>query len=266
MRDIDFDAPVPSGYWRNGRGDLVHESNVTETDRDMDATVAKVHGFGEDLSAQMWRFRAYTMDDVAGFVARLLERTGAKGRASKGNLTLTSFDGRRRVTLSIAAHVSIGPEILAAQALMDECLERWTRGSGREVKALVEQAFTPNAEGQLSVSALLRLRRIAIDDPQWRAMQHAIADAMRPSGTAEYVRLYHRDHPGEKWRQVSLHLATVSPPPAESDETTPEARLERRVRSAVDEARRAGLREGAIMELLRDAKRRGSVAGEAPDA
>lgn len=263
MRNIDFDAPAPKGYWRNARGDLVHESNVTENDRDMDETVRKIHGFGQDLSAQMWRFRAYTMDDVAGYVARVLERAGATGRATKGNLTLTSFDGRCKVTLSIAEHISIGPEIIAAQALMDECLERWTRGSGREVKALIEQAFTPNAEGQLSVSALLRLRRIAIDDPQWRAMQHAIADAMRPSGTAEYVRLYHRDHPGERWRQVSLHLATVSPPSAESAETTPEARLARRVRSAIDEARRAGMGEGAIRETLLSAKRRAPAAADA---
>ena len=263
MRDIDFDAPVPRGYWRNARGDLVHETNITETDRDADATVRKIHGFGIDLAAQMWRFRAYTMDDVAGYVARLLERAGAGGRSTRGNLALTSFDGRRKVTLSIAEYVSIGPEIIAAQALMDECLERWTRGSAREVKALIEQAFTPNTEGQLSVSALLRLRRIAIDDPQWRAMQHAIADAMRPGGTAEYIRLYRRDHPAEPWRRVSLHLANVAPPPAESAETTPEARLERRARSAVEEARRAGMGEGVIRETLLAAKRRTPAAGDA---
>lgn len=263
MRDIDFNEPPPRGYWRNARGDLVHTANITDNDLDADETVDKIHGFGQDLAAQMWRFRAYTMDDVAGYVARLLERAGANGRATRGNLTLTSFDGRRKVTLSIAEYVSIGPEIVAAQALMDECLERWTRGSAREVKALIEQAFTPNAEGQLAVSALLRLRRIAIDDPQWRAMQHAIADAMRPGGTAEYIRLYLRDHPAEPWRRVSLHLANVSPPPAESGQTTPEARLERRARSAIDEARRAGLSEGAIRETLLAAKRRTPAPGDA---
>ena len=178
------------------------------------------------------------------------------GRATKGNLSLVSFDGRRKVKLSVAEYVSVGPEIVAAQALMDECLERWTRGAGREVKALIEQAFTPNTEGKLSVSALLRLRRIAIEDPQWRAMQHAIADAMRPAGTAEYVRLYRRAHPADRFQRVSLHLANVSAPPAETAETTPEARLERRVRSAVEEARRAGMSEGAIRETLLEAKRR----------
>lgn len=256
MRDIDFDAPVPNGYWRNGRGDLVHESNISATDRDMDETVSKIHDFGTDLSAQMWRFRVYTMDDIAAFMGRVLERSGAKGRGTKGNLTLTSFDGRRQVKISIAEYVSIGPEIVAAQALMDECLERWTRGSAREIKALIEGAFTPNHEGQLSVSALLRLRRIEIDDPQWRAMQHAIADAMRPSSTTEYVRLYWRATPRERFQQVSLHLATVSPPPAETDEKTPAAQLQRRARSAVLEARRAGMSETAIRETLLAAKRR----------
>ena len=265
MRDIDFDDTPPKGYWRNARGDLVHEANVTANDRDADETVRKIHGFGEDLSAQMWRFRAYTLDDVAGYVARLLERAGARGRATRGNLSIMSFDGRRKVTLSIGEYVAIGPEIVAAQALMDECLERWTKGSGREVKALIEQAFTPNAEGKLSVSELLRLRRIAIDDPQWRAMQHAIADAMRPAGTAEYVRLYRRDHPKDPWQRVSLHLANVTAPPAETAETTPEARLERRALSAIEEARRAGMSEGAIRETLLAAKRRERAGAGAED-
>lgn len=107
---------------------------------------------------------------------------------------------------------------------------------------------------------MLRLRRIEIDDPRWRQAQDAIGDALRPAGKAEYVRLYRRDDPGQRWEQVPLHLATVARPRGAAG--SPAEQLERRARSAVEEARRAGMGEGDIMEALRAAKRRTAQAAE----
>ena len=255
MSDVDWDAPPPRGYWRNARGDLVREENISPTDRDMDAVTRKIHGFGAALSAQMYRFRLHTLDDVSEFVARVTERYGARrpgGR--KGNIQITSFDGRLRVLLAQAEQVAVGPEIHAAQAIVEECIDDWAARSNLKLRALVEQAFRPDATGRLSVTALLRLRRIEIDDPRWRQAQDAIGDALRPAGKAEYVRLYRRADPDGPWEQVPLHLATVTRPA--DAEGSPAENLERRARAAVEEGRHAGMGEGEIMEVLRAAKRR----------
>lgn len=256
MTTIDWSAPVPRGYWRNARGDLVHERNISDTDRDMDTTARKIHGFGAALSVQMWRFRAHTLDDIYAFVDRVVERYGGKIGGKKGNLQLTTFDGLLQVRLSQADLVVVGPEVEAAQALIEECIEEWAVRSNLNLRALVTQAFTPDAStGKVSVTQLLKLRRIEIDDARWRRAQDAISDAMRPGGTAEYVRLYERATPEERFRQVPLHLACVTRPLEPAFETAT-AVLERRVRSAVEEARRCGMTEGSIMDALRAAKRR----------
>ena len=264
MTGIDWSAAVPRGYWRDARGNLVHESNVRPVDRDMDEVARRIHGFGLPLSEQMWRFRAYTMSDIAAFADRVVERYGARrgGRRSgrKGNLQLMTFDGRLKVNLAQAERIAIGPEIVAAQALVEECIERWASGSRRELRALVDQAFAVGEDGTVSVAALLRLRRVEIDDDGWRRAQDAIADALRPAGKAEYIRLYRRETPVEPWQPVSLHLATVTRPAEPALRSAPEI-LDRRVRSAIDEARAAGMREGAIMETLRGAKRRETDPG-----
>lgn len=265
MSGIDWNAVVPKGYWRDARGNLVHEANVRPVDRDMDEVVRRIHGFGAPLSEQMWRFRNYTMGDIAAFADRVVERYGARKGGRKGNLQLMTYDGCLRVNLAQAERIAAGPEIVAAQALVEECVERWSSGSRRELRALINQAFVAGEDGMVSVAALLRLRGIEIDDDGWRRAQDAIADALRPAGKAEYIRLYRRETPAEPWQPVSLHLATVAKPAEPAPRTASEV-LERRVRSAIDEARAAGMKEGVIMEVLREAKRREAKRREAAAA
>lgn len=265
MNDINWSAPPPKGYWRDVKGNLVHERNIKPVDRDMDAVVRRIHGFGVPLSEQMWRFRDYTMSDIAEFLGRVAERYGARLGGRKGNLQLITFDGCLRVTLTHADRIAVGPEIEAAQALIEQCVDEWAERSNLKLRALVDQAFVAGPDGTVSVTNLLRLRRVEIDDDAWRRAQDAIADAMRPVGKAEYIRLHARSTPDEEWAQVPLHLATVKRPADPAIRTAPEI-LARRVRSAVDEARAAGMREGEIMETLREAKRREVEPREAEDA
>ena len=248
---IDWDQPPPQGYWRNARGDLIREANVSAVDRDMDATTRHIHAFGGALSAEMFRFRVHTMDDIFALIERVAERYHAKLGGRRGNVQITSFDGRLRVNLSQADVIDVGPEIHAAQAIVEECIDEWSARGSLKLRALVEQAFKPDATGRLSVTHLLRLRRITIDDDKWRSVQVAIGDALRPVGRAEYIRLYRRDDPSRPWEQVPLHLATVRPPAPGDDDAA--AQLARRIQSAVEQAARSGMAPGTIWDVVRGA-------------
>ena len=254
VRHNVWEEPEPKGYRRNHRGDLVRECNVTPTDRDMDATVRHIHFFGRALSAQMWRFREHSRDDIADLADRIITQYGGKPGGRKGNITLTSFDGRLRVQLAIAEEIEVGPEVVAAQALVEECVAEWSERANLKLRALVEQAFKPTAEGRIPATQLLRLRRVVIDDERWNSAKAAISEALRPVGKAEYVRLYHRASPEQPWKQLSLHLATVRKPD-QVESSSPEGQLLARVRSAVSEARAAGLAQGVIRHTVNEACR-----------
>lgn len=242
---------IPAGYWMNAKGDLIKAENVSRRERDMDDVVRKIHSFGADLSAQMYRFREYTMRDIALFCERLIRSYGAKPRGKKGNVQLVSFDGLLKVTLSIADVIEVGPEIEAAQALIEECIDEWSANAQINLRSLVKQAFSRDAAGRLSVAQLLNLKRISIDDDRWRRAQEAIGDALRPAGRAEYVRIYTRARPTDGWDHLPLHLANVRRPD-DVAENTPEDSLAMRIRSAVQEARYRGLKQGAIRTIVHD--------------
>ena len=253
---IDWTAPPPRGYVRDAKGNLVHESNIRPRDRDTDAVIAKIHLFGADLSAQIWRYRVHTMDDVFALAERVANDYGASLGGRGGNITLTSIDGCRRVTIAKAEYIDVGPEIVAAQALLDECLADWTKGASRQLQALLKQAFEPAADGRLSVTKLMALRRIRIDDDRWPRFQDAIADAMRPTGRAQYIRLHRRPTPAHKWVPVPLTIAAAERPPvAGPDPDTPESMLRASVFRQCTAARGAGVPQARVREIVAEACR-----------
>ena len=256
-----WSAPIPAGYRRNHRGDLVHERNIPARDLDQDRTVDRILAFGVELSEQMGRFREHTMGDILELRERVLEHYGGKLGGSRGNITLVSFDGCRMVRLQQAEHIAVGPEIEAAQALVDECLDEWSERSNLNLRALVKAAFRPSVDGRVSAAKLLAVRRVEIDDDRWRRARDAIADAMRPKSRAEYVRLYRRDTPDHEWRQISLHLATVRPPAEPAAQ--PARRLALRVRGAISRALRDGVSRRDIRAALAAAGDAELKAGDA---
>ena len=249
----DWHSAVPAGYRRNERGDLVRLANIQPRDVEMDKIVDRIHGFGHDLSQQISRFREYTLNDIMSYVERVVSEYGGKIGGAKGNVQLTSFDGCKRVQLAQAQVIEAGPEIAAVNAIIDECIADWSKYSNLNLRALVDAALKPNAAGQISVSALLKLRRVEIDDPRWRKVQEAISDALRPTGRAEYIRLYKRETPEQPWHQVPLNLAHVAPVGALTGEDA-QAVLYRRLDSAMKHARLNGLKEREISHIATRAR------------
>ena len=252
MAGIDWKAPVPKGFRRNDKGDLVRTENIRQRELDEDLTVRRIHRFGVDISDQMARFRAYTLDDILAHVDRVIEEYGGKIGGKKGNVQLTNFEGTVKVQLAKATFMQVGPEIEAAQAILDELVQEWKKGARYEFQALATSALKPNANGEISVGKLLELRRTEIDDPRWRRLQQAAADSLRARGSAEYVRIYERDDPEQEWRPVPLSIQHVKAPTGQP--ATARGVLKRRLYSAIEDARHMDMTEGEIKEVFESAR------------
>lgn len=196
-------------YMRDAAGRLVPISAVRAQDKLEDQTVRKIIGFAEDLSAQITRFRGHTFDDVGTYLDLLAEKYGAKRGGAKGNIQLTSFDGRLKVTVQVQDQIMFGPELQIAKELVDTCIGKWAVGATDNIRALVEHAFQVDKEGQINRAALFQLRRLSIDDPDWEAAMEALGDAIRVIGSKQYVRFYRRATPEARWEPISIDLAAA---------------------------------------------------------
>lgn len=196
-------------YLRDAKGALVPLAAVKTSDLLMDEVVRRITGRAAEVSATIREFKAATFDHVSAFQALLAQEYGAVIGGKKGNVTLTSFDGCRKVQVQVSDLLEFGPELQAAKALIDECLSDWAKDSGVELRTLVNRAFSVDKEGQINRSELFMLLRVEIADERWKRAMQAIRDSIRVVGSREYVRFYERDTPEGAWRAISIDIANA---------------------------------------------------------
>ncbi|MCP1227963.1 DUF3164 family protein [Acetobacter fabarum] len=105
--------------------------------------------------------------------------------------------------------ISFGPEIKPAKVLVDNCLSRWSEGANANLKAVVLDAFDVDRQGSMNVGKILALRRLDIDDDEWKRAMQAISDSVRVDVTKDYVRLHRRGAVDAKWELVSFDLSKL---------------------------------------------------------
>jgi hypothetical protein len=194
-------------FLTDAKGGFVPLNMVKAQHKLEDETVRKILAFALDLNAQIARFRNHTMVDLGTFDALLAQEYGAKIGGAKGNRTYQTFDGLMKVQVQVADQVDFGPELQVAKKLVDECLNEWSADSRPEIQALVSDAFDTDKEGKINRSKIFMLLRHSIEDERWQRAMDAIRDAMRITGSKEYVRFYTRQKPEDGWQAVTIDLA-----------------------------------------------------------
>lgn len=203
---MQVEETIPVGYMKDSRGALMPTDRVREIDKLRDNLVKEIVAGAQSVHQVVSRFKAATLADIEAFVELSAERFAKNLGGKKGNVVLTSYDGRFRVIRAIDEHVIFDERLQIAKELIDQCIHRWAEGSSTEIRALVNDAFQVDQQGKVNVRSVLRLRRLDIEDETWRQAMTAIAESLQSVGSKTYVRVYERDASGE-YRQISLDMA-----------------------------------------------------------
>ena len=201
---------VPKGYWQKADGTLTPASKVKPIDKARTALVTDIAERAKDMNNLLADFIAEANAEIDAFVAQSAAQYGVtmRGAAGKGNVTLTTFDGRYKVERQIADRVAFDERLQIAKAEMDACVMRWGKGSNDNMKAIVAVAFKADKAGRVSVGKVLDLRQAKIDDPQWLKALEIVADSMQAVGSAQYLRFYERNDRGG-YDPITLNAAAL---------------------------------------------------------
>lgn len=198
---------IPSGYKEDAAGRLIPLEHIKPIDLARDDLVREIVVSARYLSEGIAQFKMQTFGDIAAFVEMSGEEYGVKLGGKKGNITLTSFDGRFKVQRAISDHISFDERLQAAKALIDECLNDWSENSDPKIKMLVNDAFQVDKEGTINTSRVLRLRKMDIRDERWMKAMQAIADAVTVIGSSTYLRVYERVGDTDQYQPIPLDVA-----------------------------------------------------------
>lgn len=200
---------IPDGYKEDAKGNLVPISKIKEIDLMRDNLVMEITEEAVELHTLIKDFKDNVFGNIAAFVQLSGEQYGAKLGGNKGNVTLTSYDGRYKIQRAYAETLVFDERLQAAKALIDDCISTWSEGSNDNIRVLVNGAFEVDKEGQINTTKVLSLRQYKIEDADWHKAMDAISDSLRVAGTKAYVRIYKRVGDSDEYVPISLDLASV---------------------------------------------------------
>lgn len=200
---------IPAGYWQDANGNLVPVSKIKDIDKDRSKTVIDLCEAAKKQSAGLLAYKLCAMEEVQAFIARSLAAYDVKAGGQKGNVTLTSFDGRYKIVRQMQETLTFDERLQAAKALIDECIQSWSKGSNANIKVLVNDAFQVDSTGRISIARVLGLRRLEINDDKWQQAMRAIGDSMRVASTKPYIRFYERDDASGMYSPIVLDVAAL---------------------------------------------------------
>lgn len=202
---------IPEGYRENARGDLIPEKNVKVVNLLRDDVIQNCMTKMLDLKKRMTLVKAEVMQEISDFISLSMAEYGAK-YGGKGNVNLTSFDGKYRIAISVSERRVFDERIQAAEQLIKDCIQSWGQGADDRLMAVVGSAFNTDKQGNIDVNRVLGLRQLDIEDTAWINAMNAISDAIQVTGSKQHFRIYQRVESGPKkgkYENIQLDISTI---------------------------------------------------------
>ncbi|MDR3019879.1 MAG: DUF3164 family protein [Treponema sp.] len=197
-----------TAFMTNSQGHQVPVDMVKEIDKQRDQTVRKVAARAIEMKKLLVDFKEEVRDDIYKFVEMSAGEYGVKWGGKKGNITLTTYDGQYRLVISMNDNITFDERLQVARELIGKCIEKWSDGARSEIRVLVNDAFQVDKAGNISTARVLGLRRLDIQDKEWKKAMTAITESVQITGTKQYLRIYGRDASGE-YQMIPLDVAAL---------------------------------------------------------
>ena len=201
-------AAIPEGFRQNGKGHLVPEHLISDLDKLMDDQVNEIAAKWKALSEAIAEFKVSTFGDVHALLGTIHEQYKVKKGGEKGNVQLLDFSGRFKLLIAVNEIIGVGPEFQSCLEKLQECAEIWKDGARPELKILVDELLATNGKGSISIGKLLQIRRYKFPNEDWQLAMKALDDALRVTGSKQYLRLYERNENGA-YVAIPLDIAAL---------------------------------------------------------
>ena len=195
-------------YMEDAQGRQVPVETIKQIDLLRDQTVQSVMKKTFEMRDSLQKFKQGVWSDIQEFLSLSAEQHGVKWGGKKGNVTINSYDGRHKILIAVNDSLQFNEKLQVAKKLIDECIKEWSSDARPELRALVDNAFAVDKQGNISTTRVLGLRRLDIRDAKWQDAMQAITDSVQVVSSKTYMRFYERLEDGQ-YIQIPLDVAAL---------------------------------------------------------
>lgn len=189
----------------NNRGFQVPLTEIKAQDLLKHDLVMELTAQAKEQSKAHEDFKRKVFSEVNDLIALVASDYNVSIGGAKGNISLTSFDQKKRITVGIADQISFGAEIDIAKQLITEVIEEELADTSSFIAQLMRDAFEADKQGQYNKNRILALRkyRDSNKSDKWTNAMKALDEAIICSDSKTYITFQERNIQGA-WVQIPL--------------------------------------------------------------
>lgn len=199
-------------YYLDKNGRLIPETAIDEVDIKRHKTVIRNAKKMLKLHQQLERLKEQVLDDIEKFEAYSRKKHKVIG-GKKGFLTLHDYSKTFKIEIDVKPYIALNESFSHAVEKIQSCINKWSKDAPelphtKYIQEILNEALNLEA-GNVSHSRLLSLRKIKIDDQEWREAMDLLDAGREVVDSKRSPRLYKRNEKTGELEHLSLNFSNV---------------------------------------------------------
>lgn len=171
------------------------------------------------------KLRGTIEDFVLNSIVAVGKVTDLREKASeRGNISVTSFDGLRRISIRQQYRIVFDSRVAHARDLMlgyiNGVVAKVSGDDAVAIKALIDEAFRATPQGILSAGRVLALIKMDIKNADWREAVSILKDSLTPVAGKRYLVVEFKTDHNSDWESIRLDISDCWPEAKSVEEAT----------------------------------------------
>ena len=200
------------GNWLDSKGRPVPEEYIRPEDKRRDKLVEGIFKRVSKLSAKLESEKTEIVDAIEKYLKELAKDNKVR-EGWKGNILLYNFSQNLCIERRIDETVSFDERLQMVKTTID----KWINNTDPTLSKVIAQAFSVDKQGRINTAMLLKLKRIDIQDAEWKKAMQLLDDSIFVKSSKMALRFRSKDLsvPEGGWVEVSLNFNDIQVQPKE---------------------------------------------------
>lgn len=204
------------GNWLDSKGRPVPEEYIRPEDKRRDKLVEGILKRVSKLSAKLESEKTEIVDAIEKYLKELAKDNKVR-EGWKGNILLYNFSQNLCIERRIDETVSFDERLQLVKTTIDKWISQKLKDTDPTLSKVIAQAFSVDKQGRINTAMLLKLKRIDIQDAEWKKAMQLLDDSIFVKSSKMALRFRSKDLsvPEGGWVEVSLNFNDIQVQPKE---------------------------------------------------
>ena len=204
------------GNWLDSKGRPVPEEYIRPEDKRRDKLVESILKRVSKLSSKLESEKTEIVDAIEKYLKDLAKDNKVR-EGWKGNILLYNFSQNLCIERRIDETVSFDERLQLVKTTIDKWISQKLKDTDPTLSKVIAQAFSVDKQGRINTAMLLKLKRIDIQDAEWKKAMQLLDDSIFVKSSKMALRFRSKDLsvPEGGWVEVSLNFNDIQVQPKE---------------------------------------------------